>query len=437
MIIGARRFARDPNDRRPHLPHGRRCSSKSSASRAEPFTGTETGTVTDIFLPMAMKNPRTLASPNNYWLRTLVQLKPGVDPAARSRNLARHLRRLAGGEGQDAHRRRSAAVTPRSRKSILLEPAAAGRSNLQRDYRRSLTALAILVAPGAAHRVRQCGQPDDGPGRLACPRNGAAHLHRRRARASGAARSRRKRVARFPRHRHRRHVRVVVRAAHPAHHRLARKPRPPRAPRGLARARVRAGAGPAASRASSALRPALRASAIKPAAALRGGEDPHSRHRIMHALVALQIAFCFVVHFVAGLFVVTFDRLSSQPTGFSSERILNLETSARRPQPLVLWQQVAEHLRTVPGVEKVALTVWPMMSGEADVGLHLRQWRAAQRSEFGYSARLARLVRYHADPHPRRRRPSRQRREPRMPRSSTNLSSNNTSTARTPSANGS
>ncbi len=29
---------------------------------------------------------------------------------------------------------------------MLLEPAAAGRSNLQRDYRRSLTALGVLVA---------------------------------------------------------------------------------------------------------------------------------------------------------------------------------------------------------------------------------------------------------------------------------------------------
>src|SRR6266702_3687326 len=43
-----------------------------------PFTGTETGWVTDVFVPMMMKNPRTLASLNNFWLRTLVQLKPGV-----------------------------------------------------------------------------------------------------------------------------------------------------------------------------------------------------------------------------------------------------------------------------------------------------------------------------------------------------------------------
>src|SRR5207302_4081361 len=48
----------------------------------ERFTGTETGTMTDLFVPMAMKNPRTLASNNNFWLRTLVMLKPGQDPKA-------------------------------------------------------------------------------------------------------------------------------------------------------------------------------------------------------------------------------------------------------------------------------------------------------------------------------------------------------------------
>ena len=62
----------------------------------------------------------------------------------------------------------------------------------------------------------------------------------------------------------------------------------------------------------------------------------------MHALIAAQVAFCFVVHFVAGLFVTTFDRLSNQPTGFSAERILNLETVTRSPQPPVYWDQVAE-----------------------------------------------------------------------------------------------
>ena len=36
-----------------------------------PDTGTEPGFATDVFVPMAMKNPRTLASLNNFWLRTI------------------------------------------------------------------------------------------------------------------------------------------------------------------------------------------------------------------------------------------------------------------------------------------------------------------------------------------------------------------------------
>src|SRR4029077_8537269 len=48
------------------------------------------------------------------------------------------------------------------------------------------------------------------------------------------------------------------------------------------------------------LAPAIRASAVKPVSALKGGEDPHSRRRLMHALIAAQIAFCFLVLFVAG-----------------------------------------------------------------------------------------------------------------------------------------
>ena len=74
------------------------------------------------------------------------------------------------------------------------------------------------------------------------------------------------------------------------------------------------------------LAPALRASAVKPASALKGGSDPHSRQRLMHTLIAVQVAFCFMVLFVAGLFEATFDRLSHRPTGFLAERLLTLDT---------------------------------------------------------------------------------------------------------------
>ena len=82
------------------------------------------------------------------------------------------------------------------------------------------------------------------------------------------------------------------------------------------------------------LGPALRASSVKPASALKGGEDPHSRRRLTHALIAAQVAFCFLVLFVAGLFVATFERLSHRPIGFSADRILLLYTvPAHAQQP--------------------------------------------------------------------------------------------------------
>jgi predicted permease len=111
------------------------------------------------------------------------------------------------------------------------------------------------------------------------------------------------------------------------------------------------------------LMPALRASAVKPASALRGGEDPHTRRRTMHALIAAQVAFCFLILFVAGLFAATFERLSDRPTGFSADRLLLLHTVAQREEAPVFWDQVAEHLRTVPGVEAVALAGWPLLDG--------------------------------------------------------------------------
>jgi predicted permease len=111
------------------------------------------------------------------------------------------------------------------------------------------------------------------------------------------------------------------------------------------------------------LLPALRASAVKPVNALKGGDDPHARRRLMHGMVAGQVAFCFLVVFVGGLFVATFNRLSHVPTGFSADRVLTLETVSHQGISPVAWEQVADHLRSIPGVETVALAGWPLMSG--------------------------------------------------------------------------
>ena len=109
--------------------------------------------------------------------------------------------------------------------------------------------------------------------------------------------------------------------------------------------------------------PALRASAIRPVEALKGGDDPHSRARWMRAIIALQAAFCFVVLFIAGLFVATFDRLHGQSNGFSVERIVNVDIVNPINEPSTLWDQVADHLRRLPGIQAVAYADWPLLDG--------------------------------------------------------------------------
>src|SRR6266480_1616757 len=327
-----------------------------------PFTGTEPGTMTDIFVP-AIMHP-DVGNSNSSWLRTWARLKLGVAEEPVRQKLQATYRAFeeergkgAGLKGTDQERFGNIIA-----QAVMLQPAAAGVSQMQESTRPSLTLLGVVVALVLL---------------IACANvanlmiaQGAARAREMALRISiGAGRWRLVQL-------------VLMESAWIAMLALAlgalfawwaaplvvSRINPPDNPARLflpADWRV-FGFGFALTLGVTflfGLLPAVRASATKPVIALKGGEDPHSRRRLMHALIALQVAFCFLVLFVASLFVATFERLSHRPTGFSAERVLTLDTIAQRPQPPLFWDQIADHLRTVPGVEKVAVAGWPLLVG--------------------------------------------------------------------------
>ena len=329
----------------------------------QPFTGTEPGTVTDIFVPVAMQNLANLECPGCGWMRVLVALKHGVASERVREALQISIRSFNEERAKTLPGILSAeSLRDFVNQKIVLESAASGVSDFQRDNRlpllglAGLAALVLLIACvnvanlmtiQAAARAREMAlRLSIGASRFRLVQLVLIECSLIAALAAGAG---------------------ACFAWRSAPYVVSRINSPDNPARLILPADWRIFAFCLALTAGVVLLfgliPALRASGVKPVVALKGGDDPHSRRRLLHALIALQVAFCFLVTFVASLFVGTFERLSHAPVGFSAERVLTLDAIAKPPQLPQVWDQVTERLRATPGVQSVALASWPLLNG--------------------------------------------------------------------------
>jgi predicted permease len=325
------------------------------------FTGTEPGVVVDIFVPAMMH--RAVVRPDATWIRTLAVVVPGVavEPLRAKLaavNYAFEKNRLSGETGLSQETLQNVLAN-----QVRMEPAPTGVSGMQKEYGRALAAIAILVvmvlliacanvanlmtAQSATRSREMALRVSIGAGRVRLIRLVLAEsaLLALFSSLGGALFS----WWSAP---------LVVGMINP--------------PDNPARLIL-----PADWRVLGfgmflitcvvlwlGLVPALRASSIKPLSALKG-DDSHARPVLMHGMIAAQVAFCFLVLFVAGLLAATLKRLSDKPTGFSSERLLLLETTAHHAQPAAYWDEVQDHLRAIPGVEHVSQAAWPLLGGNS------------------------------------------------------------------------
>ena len=354
-----RRFGRDPNviGRRFRFRDG---SYEIVGVAEKGFAGTEPGVITDVFVP-TMMNAKVIDQPGVAWFRIWAHLASGTSP-----EFVRQKLKAAERDDRRERAKTRRGDSPARRQwylasELFLEPAGAGFSALQRLYRRPLAVLALVVVLVLL---------------IACVNVAnlmAGHAHARAREMAlrvsiGAGRSRLIQLVLTE------SCLIAVLAcglgslfAQWAAPFIVAQISPPAAPIAIAltydwRVSVFSAALVLLATLSFGGIPAWRVSGIHPAAALRGETGPRHR-RFMNVLVGVQVAFCVLVLFAAGLFAASVHRLTSQPVGFDPDGLVNLITVTRQDAPLAQWEEIRRELETVPGVTSAALATWPLLFG--------------------------------------------------------------------------
>jgi predicted permease len=117
------------------------------------------------------------------------------------------------------------------------------------------------------------------------------------------------------------------------------------------------------------LAPALRASAVSPADALKSGGGRYAtRAGSFKFLVAAQVAFSFVVLFAGGLCLSSFAKLLRTDLGFDAGNLVLAAVTASSPdngqvQALTTWIALLERLEHTPGIDSASLSRWGLFEG--------------------------------------------------------------------------
>ena len=117
------------------------------------------------------------------------------------------------------------------------------------------------------------------------------------------------------------------------------------------------------------LAPALRASAVSPHEALKaGGAKQSGKIGLLRPLLASQVGFSFVVLFLGGLLLVSFQKLTTVDLGFSKEHValfdIRMKHPARNDQGYLVALQLRDRVRRIPTVQAVGMSLEGLIGGD-------------------------------------------------------------------------